>query len=50
MLVNSVLIVKNSITRQLLAVLSRIVFKEQSPCPSVLLDQTKPKGFSPRVL
>ena len=25
------------------------LFKEQSPCPSVLLDQTKPEGFSLRV-
>ena len=27
----------------------RFVFKEQSPQPSVLLGQTKPEGFSPRV-
>ena len=26
------------------------VLKEQSPCQSVLLAQTKPEGFSPRVL
>ena len=26
------------------------LIKEQSPCPSVLLAQTKPEGFSPRVL
>ena len=38
-----------SITTKPIFSLYQTLFKEQSPCPSVLLDQTKPEGFSPRV-